>query len=128
MSLRHCANTNNDKHKVPSLAFFIMMLWRVDCDLYIMFYQMLHPNYYQFLISDNAYCRWKHWNPNLLVTDKVCQWFATGGWFSPGIPVSSMNKTDSHDVKEILLKVTFNTINQSNLFIDSNLPGHFCIQ
>ena len=26
--------------------------------------------------------------------DKVCQWFLTGPWFSPGIPVSSTNKTD----------------------------------
>jgi hypothetical protein len=26
--------------------------------------------------------------------DKVCQWLATGLWFSPGTPVSSINKTD----------------------------------
>ena len=25
--------------------------------------------------------------------DKVCQWLATDGWFSPGTPVSSTNKT-----------------------------------
>jgi hypothetical protein len=25
--------------------------------------------------------------------DKVCQWLATGQWFSPGTPVSSTNKT-----------------------------------
>ena len=37
--------------------------------------------------------------------DKVCQWLATGRWFSPGPPVSSTNKTDSHDITEILLKV-----------------------
>jgi hypothetical protein len=30
---------------------------------------------------------------------------ATGQWFSPGIPVSSTNKTDRHDIAEILLKV-----------------------
>jgi hypothetical protein len=29
--------------------------------------------------------------------------------FSPGTPVSSINKTDRHDVTEILLKVTLNT-------------------
>jgi hypothetical protein len=29
--------------------------------------------------------------------DKVCQWLATGRWFSPDIPVSSTNKTDRHD-------------------------------
>jgi hypothetical protein len=37
--------------------------------------------------------------------DKVCQWLATGQWFSPGTPVSSTNKTDRHDITEILLKV-----------------------
>ena len=37
--------------------------------------------------------------------DKVCQWLAAGQWFSPGTPVSSTNKTDRHDIAEILLKV-----------------------
>jgi hypothetical protein len=38
----------------------------------------------------------------------------TGQWFSPGTPVSSTNKTDCHDITEILLKVALNTINQTN--------------
>jgi len=46
--------------------------------------------------------------------DKVCQWLATGLWFSPGPPVSSTNKTDRHDISEILLKVALNTIKQAN--------------
>jgi hypothetical protein len=33
---------------------------------------------------------------------------------SPGTPVSSTNKTDRHDITEILLKVALNTINQKN--------------
>jgi hypothetical protein len=41
---------------------------------------------------------------------KVCQWLAAGRWFSLGIPVSSTNKTDHHDITEILLKVALNTI------------------
>jgi len=44
------------------------------------------------------------------VCDKVCQWLATGRWFYPGIPVSSTNKTDSHDITKILLKVALNTV------------------
>ena len=44
--------------------------------------------------------------------DKVCQWLATGRWFSPGPPVSSINKTDRLDIAEILLKVALNTIKQ----------------
>jgi hypothetical protein len=48
--------------------------------------------------------------------DKVCQWLATGRWFSPGTPVSSTNKTDCHDITtEILLKVALNTIKQTLL-------------
>ena len=36
----------------------------------------------------------------------------TGRCFSLGTPVSSTNKTDNHDITEILLKVALNTINQ----------------
>ena len=43
--------------------------------------------------------------------DKVCQWLATGRWFSLGTLVSSTNKTDHHDITEILLKLALNTIN-----------------
>jgi hypothetical protein len=38
--------------------------------------------------------------------DKVC---ATGRWFSQGTPVSSTNKTDRHDITDILLKVALTT-------------------
>jgi len=58
---------------------------------------------------------WTSWWDVLDTTlcDKVCQWLATGRWFSPGTPVSSINKTDRHDINEILLKVALNTINQT---------------
>ena len=51
--------------------------------------------------------------------DQVCQWFATGWCFSPCSPVSSTNKTDRHNMTEILL----NTIkpNQAN----QNILIHF---
>jgi hypothetical protein len=35
-------------------------------------------------------------------------------WLSPVLPVSSTNKTDRHDITEILLKVALNTIKQTN--------------
>jgi hypothetical protein len=41
---------------------------------------------------------------------KVCQWLATGRWFSPGTADSSTNKTDHHDITEILLNVVLSTI------------------
>ena len=49
--------------------------------------------------------------------DKVCQWLATGQWFSPGTLVYSTNKTDRHDITEILLKVALNTIKPTNKHI-----------
>ena len=39
-----------------------------------------------------------------------CQWLTTGRWFTLGAPVSSTNKSDRHDITEILLKVALNTI------------------
>ena len=46
--------------------------------------------------------------------DKVCQWLATGRWFSPGRSVSSTNKTDLHDITKTLLKLALSTIKQIN--------------
>jgi hypothetical protein len=44
--------------------------------------------------------------------DQVCQWLSlvTGRWFSLGTLISSTNKTDHHDITELLLKVVLNTI------------------
>ena len=50
-------------------------------------------------------------NPTKFVSDI---WLA-GRWvFFPGAPVSSTNKTDRHDITEILLKVALNTINKTS--------------
>jgi hypothetical protein len=46
--------------------------------------------------------------------DKDCHWLTASRWFSPSPPVSSTNKTDRHDISEILLKVALNIINQQN--------------
>ena len=46
--------------------------------------------------------------------DKVCQWLATGWWFSPGPPFSSTNKTDCRDITKIVLKVALKTNKQTN--------------
>jgi hypothetical protein len=53
--------------------------------------------------SNPAQARWT-------LCDKVCKWLTAGRWFSPGTPVSSTNKTDCHDITEILLKVVLNTL------------------
>ena len=47
------------------------------------------------------------------ISDKVYQLLAHGRWLSPGTPDSSITKTGRHDIAEILLKKTLNTINQN---------------
>ena len=37
----------------------------------------------------------------------------TGQWFSPGTSISSINKTDRHDITEILMKVALDTQNRN---------------
>jgi hypothetical protein len=54
-------------------------------------------------------------------SDKVYQLLAHGRWFSPGTPASSTNKTDRHDIAEILLKVALSTKNQSILYIHDEI-------
>ena len=68
--------------------------------------QCLAPLMMSVRISIRTRCTTLH------VCDKVCQWLATGRWFSPGPPVSSTNESDRHDtcITEILLKVALNTI------------------
>jgi hypothetical protein len=45
--------------------------------------------------------------------DKVCQWLAKYRWLSLGTLVSSINKTDRHNITEICLKVALNTTSQT---------------
>jgi hypothetical protein len=58
--------------------------------------------------------------------EKVCQCVSAGMLFSPGTPFSCTNKTDRHDIAEILLKVALNTttlisIGQYNFIFHSNI-------
>ena len=55
--------------------------------------------------------------------DKVCQWLAAGQWFSPSTLISPTYTIDHHDIAEILLKVTLNTIHCNT---NSNHLFHFC--
>jgi hypothetical protein len=47
--------------------------------------------------------------------DQVWQCLAAGWYFSPGTPVSSTNKTDRHDITEIVLQMELNTTNHHPL-------------
>jgi hypothetical protein len=56
----------------------------------------------QILITCNTkYTITLHQHPlDTTICDQVCQWLATGQWFSPGIQISSTNKTDRRDITE----------------------------
>jgi hypothetical protein len=73
---------------------------------------------------DRILLRWSVLNTTLC--DKVCQWLAAGQWFSPGSLVSSISKTNCHDITEILLKVALSTITltlklSSDFLLGSNI-------
>ena len=55
--------------------------------------------------------------------DIVCQWLLPGRWFiSASTPISSTNKTDRHNIIEILMKLAFTTKNQTKpIFMDNGL-------
>jgi hypothetical protein len=55
-----------------------------------------------------AKCEWGALHT--ILYDKVCQWLETGQWFSLGPVVSSTDKTDLHEIIEILWKVVLNTM------------------
>jgi len=96
-----------------------VVLKRLSCYLYIKLSTFLPvPLYLGGKTQTQSACTFnksslRHCRRGVLDTtlcDKVCQWHATGWWFSPGTPVSSTNKTDRHDLTGLLLKVALNTI------------------
>ena len=67
---------------------------------------------------------------NTTLCGKVCKKFTTGRWFFPAFPVSFTNKTDRHDITEILLKVALNPLNQTKpnvlYFSVFRLVNYYC--
>ena len=48
---------------------------------------------------------------NTTLCVKVCQRLAAGRWFSPDTQISSTNRTDRHDITELLLKAKHHNSN-----------------
>jgi hypothetical protein len=74
----------------------------------------------------SAYYNWRcEFEPphsgDTTLCDKACQWLAACRWFSPCPPISSTNKTDRHDITEILLKVALNTITNTTSWTNSSV-------
>ena len=62
-------------------------------------------------ITTNAVSSPRRYVLDTTLRDKVCQWLAAKvGRFCPCTPIFSTNKTDRHDMTEILLKVALNAI------------------
>jgi len=64
---------------------------------------------------------------DITVCDKVCQWLMVGQWFSLGTLVSSTNKTDCHDITEILLKVALKHHKPIIIFIGLSVVQLFIV-
>ena len=86
-------------------AVLVVIVWQLDLQLPM---QSVHIT-----LWDQIPLRWGVLNTTLY--DEICQWLAAGPWFSLGTLVSSTNKTDRHDITEILLKVGLNTISPSQI-------------
>jgi hypothetical protein len=92
---------------------FVLCHWRRNCLRAIQVPTRPQYTYYACTFYrrnfNMKHCSWQGVLDTTLC-DKICQWLATGRWFSP---VPSTNKTNRHDITEILLKVALNTINQT---------------
>jgi hypothetical protein len=90
---------------VKSILLFKRPPWPWSYDSWIYNYrcnQCLSPLMLYVRISIRARCTTSY--------DKVCYWLATGPLYSLNTPVSSTNKTDRHDITELLLKVVLSTL------------------
>ena len=86
-----------------------MCIIRIDCVNQINLTQPLFGS------ACIKYGKWAYWGIDFSIriwncSDCVVSFCFRGRWFSPGTSVSSTNKTDRHDMTEILLKVALNTI------------------
>ena len=92
----------------PTRAVVVVIVWYICSWIYnFLCNQCLSPLMLWVWISIRTRCT--------TLCDKVCQWLATGRWYSPGPPFSTTNKTDRNDFTEILWKVALNTIELTNL-------------
>jgi hypothetical protein len=99
---------------------------KYDKQIYVLKFRIFCPNFLkwpnyhwiynnlcnQCLLPLKLWVRTHLWRGELNTTlcHKVCQWLATGQWFSPGTLVSSTNKTDRQDITEIFLKLALNIV------------------
>jgi hypothetical protein len=76
----------------------------LSCENYHTFWPVRVLSIFQTLLKSEIVNKLISYEGIIDLIDKVCLWLVTGQWFSPGTLVSSTNKTDHHDITEILLK------------------------
>ena len=115
----HLAYTQKlNKHQLSWLIFYFLLSHDIISHDIITLWLWLYGNWIYNNLCNQYLSPLMLWVRILIRTrcttlcDKVCQWLATGRWFSLGPPVSSINKTDRHDKTKISLKVALNTIKQ----------------
>jgi hypothetical protein len=102
-----------------NLFLLMLIIWNIDIHTCLLDSTFLHGSWiYNYLCNQrlSPLMLWVQISIRSRCTklcDQVCLWLATGRWFSRDFPVSSTNKTDHHDIAEILLKVALNTIKQT---------------
>ena len=84
---------------IDSILPIIVSEWSNGFMLIILLLDITHNNY-RFWFEFHS---WQGVLDTTLCDKKVCQWLATGQWFTLGSPVPSTNKTDCHDITEILM-------------------------
>ena len=99
--------TNSGRHSRIVGTVVVVIVWYLDLQLPMQSVSVINNA----VISNPIQERCKL---DTILCDKVC--------ILQCFPVSSINKTDRHDITEILLKVALNTIksNQNNSFVRSN--------
>ena len=86
---------------------------------------MSHVFRYYFHLSGRDYCGHDCMVAGLTTLNRAyhhtrCELHTSERWFSPGTPASSINKTDRHDVTEMLYKVYPCVFRYSNMSICLN--------
>jgi hypothetical protein len=114
-----CTGSCKSNHQTIAITtappgLYTVWLWTVHCILYVANRAFVFM-YNAAVIFDTILC------------DKVCQWLVTARWFSLGTPVSSTNKTDCHNIAEVLLKVALSTINLDRINFPCSPLLYCCI-
>ena len=106
----------------PYQIFIPNVLWMLNIfDYELLYLYIVLQTWYKIFILGSVN-GWKLFNVVYFYDSlRVCHGrdHMVGRWFSPCPPVTSTNKTDRHDITEILLKVALNTIKQTNIKHDN---------